>query len=168
MHRIDRILYLHPPQAEFHLPPLGPACLMAFLKTQRPDWSHRFIDLNVDYVHWLIEPQQITDAMRTASEAFDRLRRSETMAPDTLHTMQAYITALHAARDVLTAPRRLAEYLVDPQIVRDRHSYNIPKRALSHMFLLHSLAAGASVPTDQGLAPWPPKTRVKSVIVTVA
>ena len=142
MRTLERLLFLHPPQAEYFLPPLGPACLIAFLKHHRPDWSHRFIDLNVDYVHWLLQPHQITRACQTALSAFERLRQQPRLHANTLQEMQSYISTLSAVQEVLNAPQPLVDYITDPRLVADRATFEVSKNALGHMMHLHSITYG--------------------------
>lgn len=161
MGNMQRVLFIHPPQTDFFLPPLGPACLIAFLKQHRPDVSSGFLDLNVDYAHWLLEPAQIAAALQTCAADFDRLRQHASLDHQTLQELQAYIMTMQAAQDVLDAPRPLAAYLVDPDIVRDRQTYTTPKSAMGHVLHLHALTRGQVVAnpdkmiwTEHGIAAW--------------
>ena len=142
MPTLERLLFLHPPQAEYSLPPLGPACLIAYLKRRRPDWSHRFIDLNVDYVHWLLQPDQIATAHQTALRVFDGRRKQPGLSAKSLQEMQSYISTLSAVQDVQSAPLPLIHYLMDPQLIGDRETFEVAKNALGHMMHLHSITYG--------------------------
>lgn len=145
MGHLQRVLFLHPPQTDYFLPPLGPACLIAFLKAHRPDLSYRFIDLNVDYVRWLISPEQIMAARHDCETAFERLRRHATIDPQGRRELQAQMTALQQADHIQDAPRPLIDYLLEPEIVGNRQAYQVPKNALGHMMHLHSLNYGQMV-----------------------
>jgi hypothetical protein len=145
MGNVERVLFIHPPQADVFLPPLGPACLMAFLKQHRPDVSYRFLDLNVDYTHWLLAPAQISTALHACTADFERLRHRPALDGPSRRTLQAYLTTMQTAQDVLEAPRPLAEYLVDADIVRDRQTYHVPKSAMGHILHLHALTRGQTV-----------------------
>ena len=161
MRRFERVLFIHPPQTDYFLPPLGPACLIAYLKHHRPDVSYQFLDLNVDYVHWLVQAEQIQTACATGMVAFDQLRRRDRLGPDDLHEMQAYLTALVKADEVLHMPRPLMEALCDVDIVRNSQAYGRVKAALGHVIHLHSLALRQRVDkpekmlwVEHGVATW--------------
>ncbi len=94
MGKVERVLFLHPPQTDYFLPPLGPACLIAYLKAHRPDLSYRFLDLNVDYVRWLLEPAQIAAALQHSGAAVSALWQKQALSSETLEAMQAPLTTL--------------------------------------------------------------------------
>lgn len=121
------------------MPPLGPACLMAYLRQERTAIDCQFLDLNLDYYYWLTSPGIMKDSFERCFQWFDKVRKVDKPWSGYISLVRDFTEVLQCVSKTLLSTHSIPELMQNQAVVENFEDYKAVRRALKNVCLMNSL-----------------------------